>query len=160
VIPVPERAVANIQIGEPVAVNVSGMDRTFEGKIIRFSDQIDLNTRTMHTEVDVPNPKYELVPGMYASVKIPLHSVAKVLTVPVQAFQAGSEGKGAVLVVGPGNKIEQREVTAGLQSATDIEITSGLQENETVIFGSIGQYRPGEIVAPKLIVPSRMEGEK
>jgi RND family efflux transporter MFP subunit len=160
VIPVPERAVSNVQIGESVAVNVSGMDRTFEGKIIRFSDQIDMNTRTMHTEVDVPNPKYELVPGMYASVKIPLHSVAKVLTVPVQAFQAGSEGKGAVLVVGPGNKIEQREVTAGLQSATDIEITSGLQENETVIFGSIGQYRPGEIVAPKLIVPSRMEGEK
>jgi RND family efflux transporter MFP subunit len=160
VIPVPERAVSNIQIGEPVAVNVSGMDRTFEGKIIRFSDQIDLNTRTMHTEVDVPNPKYELVPGMYASVKIPLHSVAKVLTVPVQAFQAGSEGKGNVLVVGPGNKIEQREVTAGLQSATDVEITSGLQENETVIFGSIGQYRPGEIVAPKLIVPSSMEGEK
>jgi RND family efflux transporter MFP subunit len=160
VIPVPERAVSNIQIGEPVAVNVSGMDRTFEGKIIRFSDQIDMTTRTMHTEVDVPNPKYELVPGMYASVKIPLHAAAKVLTVPVQAFQAGSEGKGAVLIVGPGNKVERREVTVGLQSATDVEITSGLQESETVIFGSIGQYRPGEIVAPKLVVPSSMEGEK
>jgi len=160
VIPVPERAVSNIQIGESVAVNVSGMDRAFEGKIIRFSDQIDTNTRTMHTEVDVPNPKYELVPGMYASVKIPLHSVAKVLTVPIQAFQAESEGKGIVLVVGPGNKIERREVAAGLQSATDVEITSGLQENETVIFGSLGQYRPGEIVAPKVVEPSRMEGEK
>src|SRR5579863_4783302 len=87
VIPVPERAVPNILIGESVAVNVSGMDRTFEGKIIRFSDQIDTATRTMHTEVDVPNPKYQLVPGMYASVKIPLHASTKVLTVPVQAFQ-------------------------------------------------------------------------
>jgi RND family efflux transporter MFP subunit len=157
VIPVPERAVSNIKIGESVAVNVSGMDRAFEGKIIRFSDQIDLATRTMHTEVDVPNPKYELVPGMYASVKIPLHAAAKVLTVPVQAFQAGSEGKGTVLVVGPGNKIEQREVGVGLQSATDVEITSGLQENETVIFGSLGQYRAGEIVSPKLVEPSRMQ---
>jgi RND family efflux transporter MFP subunit len=160
VIPVPERAVSNIQIGESVAVNVSGMDRAFEGKIIRFSDQIDTNTRTMHTEVDVPNPKYELVPGMYASVKIPLHSVAKVLTVPIQAFQAAGEGKGIVLVVGPGNKIERREVGVGLQSATDVEITSGLRENESVIFGSLGQYRPGEIVAPKIVEPSRMEGEK
>ncbi len=62
VIPVPERAVSNIQIGETVAVNVSGMDRTFEGKIIRFSDQIDTTTRTMHTEVDVPNPKYRTGP--------------------------------------------------------------------------------------------------
>jgi hypothetical protein len=48
----------------------------------------------------------------------------------------------------------------GLQSATDVEITSGLRENESVIFGSLGQYRPGEIVAPKIVEPSRMEGEK
>ncbi len=157
VIPVPERAVADIRIGDPVAVNVSGMDRTFEGKIIRFSDQIDMTTRTMHTEVDVPNPKYELVPGMYASVKIPLHAAAKVLTVPVQAFQAGSEGKGTVLVVGPGNKVQSRDVGVGLESSTEVEITSGLQENESVIFGSLGQYRPGEIVAPKLVEPARME---
>ena len=157
VIPVPERAVSNIKIGESVAVNVSGMDRVFEGKIIRFSDQIDMNTRTMHTEVDVPNPKYQLVPGMYASVKIPLHTAAKVLTVPVQAFQAGAEGKGIVFVVGTGNKIERRDVTVGLQSATDVEITSGLQENETVIFGSLSQYRPGEIVAPQLVQPSSMK---
>jgi RND family efflux transporter MFP subunit len=160
VIPVPERAVSGIQIGEPVAVNVSGMDRSFDGKIIRFSDQIDVTTRTMHTEVDVPNPKYQLVPGMYASVRIPLHAAAKVLTIPVQAFQAGSEGKGVVLVVGSGNKIERREVSTGLQSATEVEITSGLQENETVIFGSLGQYRPGQLVAPKLVEPSRMEGER
>jgi RND family efflux transporter MFP subunit len=157
VIPVPERAVPNIKIGQSIAVEVSGMNRTFEGNIIRFSDQIDMATRTMHTEVDVPNPKYELVSGMYAAVKIPLHAVAKVLTVPVQAVQASSEGKGIVLVVGPGNKIEKRDVALGMQSATDIEITSGLQESETVIFGSLGQFRPGQIVTPKPVEPSRME---
>jgi RND family efflux transporter MFP subunit len=160
VIPVPERAVAGIQIGQSVAVNVSAMNRTFDGKIVRFSDQIDTTTRTMHTEVDVPNPRFELVPGMYASVKIPLRTDSKVLTVPVQAFQTTGEGKGTVLVVGPGNKIEQRDVTVGLQSATAVEIVSGLRENESVIFGSLGQYRPGEIVAPKVVEPSSMEGEK
>lgn len=160
VIPVPERAVSGIHVGESVAVNVSGMNRTFEGKIIRFSDQIDMNTRTMHTEVDVPNPKYELVPGMYASVKIPLRTDAKVLTVPVQAFQTTGEGKGIVMVVGTGNKIEVRNVMVGLQSSSNVEITSGLQENETIIFGSLGQYRPGQIVAPKVVEPSRMEVEK
>src|SRR5216683_2176433 len=51
VIPVPERAVPNIQIGQSVAVEVSGVKRTFDGKIVRFSDQIDMTTRTMHTEV-------------------------------------------------------------------------------------------------------------
>jgi RND family efflux transporter MFP subunit len=154
VIPVPERAVPDIHLGETVAVTVSGTNKTFDGKIIRFSDQIDTTTRTMHTEVDVPNPKYELVSGMYASVKIPLHSVANVLTVPVQAVQAAGEGKGTVLVVDHGNKIESRSVTLGLQSATEVEITSGLQENEMVIFGAQGQFKPGEVVSPKLVEPS------
>jgi len=157
VIPVPERAVPNIQIGQPVAVDVSGLKRTFEGKIVRFSDQIDMNTRTMHTEVDVPNPKYEIVSGMYASVKIPLHSAAKVLTLPIQAVQAGETGKGTVLLVDGNNKIETRNVMLGLQSSSDVEITSGLQENETVIFGAQGQFKNGELVSPKLVVPSATE---
>jgi RND family efflux transporter MFP subunit len=157
VIPVPERAVSDIHVGQTVAVNVSGINRTFNGEIVRSSDQIDTATRTMHTEVDVPNPKYELVSGMYASVKIPLHSVANVLTVPVQAVQAAGEGKGAVLVVDRGNKIESRSVTLGMRSATQVEITSGLQENEMVIFGAQGQYKPGELVSPKLVEPAGIE---
>jgi RND family efflux transporter MFP subunit len=157
VIPIPERAVPNIQIGQSVAIAVSGLNRTIEGKIVRFSDQIDMTTRTMHTEVDVPNPKYELVPGMYASVKIPLHSVANILTVPVQAVQSTGEGKGAVLVVDSSDKIESRSVTLGLQSATDVEITSGLQENEMVVFGAQGQYKSGEVVSPKIVQPSGNE---
>jgi RND family efflux transporter MFP subunit len=151
VIPVPERAVPDIHLGESIAVLVSGTNKTFNGKIVRFSDQIDTTTRTMHTEVDVPNPKYELVSGMYASVKIPLHSAANVLALPVQAVQAAGEGKGAVLVVDHNNKIENRSVTLGLQSATKVEITSGLQENDMVIFGAQGQYKPGQVVSPKIV---------
>jgi RND family efflux transporter MFP subunit len=157
VIPVPERAVPDLHMGEAVAVNVSGMDRSFQGKVVRFSDQIDLTTRTMHTEVDVPNPKFELVPGMYASVKIPLHSAAQVLTVPVQAVQIGGGGKGIALVVAPGNKLERRELTLGLQSSTEIEVTAGVHENELVVFGSLDQYRPGEVISPKAVEPAHME---
>jgi membrane fusion protein (multidrug efflux system) len=107
--------------------------------------------------VDVPNPKYELVSGMYASVKIPLHAATKVLILPVQAVQAGGPGKGTVLLVDSTNKIESRSVMLGLQSATDVEITSGLQENDAVIFGSQGQFKNGELVSPKLVAPSAME---
>ncbi len=151
VIPVPERAVPDIHLGESIAVLVSGTNKTFNGKIVRFSDQIDTTTRTMHTEVDVRNPKYELVSGMYASVKIPLHSVANVLTLPVQAVQSAGEGKGTVLLVDHSNRIENRSVTLGLQSATEVEITSGLQENDMVIFGAQGQYKPGQVVSPKIV---------
>src|ERR1700685_923234 len=85
VIPVPERAVADVHVGEDITVRVSTINKTFEGKISIFSDQIDPGTRTMHTEVTVPNPTYQIVPGMYATVQIPLHTVQNALTVPVQA---------------------------------------------------------------------------
>ncbi len=150
-IPVPERAVPDIRNGESVDVDVSSLKRTFAGKIVRYSDQIDPQTRTMHTEVDVPNPKFELVPGMYASVKIPLRAVTGVLTVPVQAVQSSGTGEGTVLIVNASNHLERREVKLGLQTATDAEVLSGLQENEAVVFGEQNQYREGQLVTPKLV---------
>jgi multidrug efflux pump subunit AcrA (membrane-fusion protein) len=99
----------------------------------------------------VPNPTYELVPGMYAAVKIPLRSVQGVLTVPVQAVQATGNGQGVVLFVGGGNKLERRDVKVGLQTAEDAEILSGLQEGDTVVFGEQGQFREGQIVTPKFV---------
>ncbi|MGB0034342.1 MAG: efflux RND transporter periplasmic adaptor subunit [Candidatus Acidiferrales bacterium] len=157
VIPVPERAVPDIHAGQTVAVEVTSLKKVFEGKIVNISGQIDTQTRTMHTEVHVPNPKFELVPGMYASVQLPLHKVENVLTVPVQVVQSNGEGSGSVLVVNSSNHIEKREVTLGLQTANDVEIISGLKENEIVLFGDQSQYKPGELVAPKIIEPAKMD---
>jgi RND family efflux transporter MFP subunit len=157
VIPVPERAVPDIHIGETVAVDVSALDKTFDGKIVRFSDNIDMTTRTMHTEVQVPNPQYEIVPGMYASVKIPIHSANNALVIPIQAVQNAGEGQGQVLVVGGDNKIEQRQVTLGLQTANEVEVLSGLREGEMIIFGEQVQYKPGQSVTPDVVDPSRLE---
>jgi len=157
VIPVPERVVANIHIGESVKVQVTGINRTFSGKIVRSSDNIDLQTRTMHTEVNVENPKYEIVPGMYATVELPLQTVEGVLTVPIQAVQVSGENHGQVMVVGSDNRLARREVTIGIESATEVEIVSGLKENERVIYGEQLQYRPGELVKPQIVTPTGME---
>ena len=157
VIPLPERAVADVHIGETVAVNVSTTHQTFNGKIVRTSGQIDLDTRTMHTEIDVPNPEYTLVPGMYATVQIPLHTVQNVLTVPVQAVEASGGDQGTVLIVDDRDRVQRRDVTLGLQSATDAEVVSGLTEGELVVYGEQSQYKPGELVAPKIVAPSALE---
>src|ERR1019366_7160083 len=141
VIPVPERAVGYVHNGDTVAVEVSTTNQTFNGQIVRSSDQIDTETRTMHTEIDVPNPTYALVPGMYATVQIPLHTVQNVLTVPVQAVQISGEDRGDVRVVTSDNKIEKRSVTLGVQSATDAEIVAGLKEGELVVYGEQSQFR-------------------
>ena len=159
VIPVPERAVPEIHDGQELEVDVSALKKKFAGKIVRFSDQIDPATRTMHTEVNVPNANYELVPGMYAAVKIPLYSAANVLAVPVQAISFAGAGQGTVLVVNSTNHLERHEVKVGLQTATDAEILSGLSENETVVFGEQNQFKEGQLVSPKLVeVPAETPG--
>lgn len=157
VIPVPERAVPGIRIGQAVAVDVSALHKTFDGKIARFSDQIDMETRTMHTEVQVPNPTYVLVPGMYASVQLPLHTATDTLALPVQAIRNSGQSRGSVLVVGADGKIQRRDITLGLEGANLVEILSGLQQGEEVIFGEQSQFQPGETVKPKLIQPSEVE---
>jgi len=157
VIPVPERAVPDLHLGEKIDVKVSATGRSFTGKVIRVSDQIDLQTRTMHTEVEVPNPSNELVPGMYASAEIPLQTAQRALTLPMQAVQPSGPDKGTVLVVNSANQIERRTVTLGLQTGTQVEIVSRLNENDRVIFGSQGQYQPGELVSPKVVQAQEME---
>lgn len=151
VIPLPERAVPDVHLNEAVEVTVSSLQKKFDGRIVRFSDQIDEETRTMHTEVNVENPRYELVPGMYANVEIPLHTEQNILTVPVQAVQASAEGRGNVLVVGKDNKIERREVKLGIQGSSDIEVLSGLNEGDHVVVGEQSQFQSGETVEPKLV---------
>jgi RND family efflux transporter MFP subunit len=157
VIPVPERAVSEIRDGQTLEVDVSGLKKTFTGKIARFSDQIDPATRTMHTEVTVPNPSFELVPGMYASVRIPLHSATNVLTIPVQAIQFTGAGQGVGLIVNSQKRLEKREVKLGLQTAAEVEVLSGLSEGDTVVFGEQNQFKEGQLVAPKLVEAPRME---
>jgi RND family efflux transporter MFP subunit len=157
VIPVPERAVAGIRLGQPIEVTVSALNKNFTGKVIRYSDQIDTDTRTMHTELQVPNPNYEIVPGMYADVKLPLQTNLNVLTLPIQAVQPKGTGEGTVLIVNGSNRIEQRNVKLGIQTPTSFEILSGLQENEMAVFGEQGQYKPGMLVSPQLAQPSGAE---
>src|SRR5271166_4126272 len=83
--PVPESDVPYIQVGGDVQVKVNATGHTFTGKIIRFSRALDTNTRTMLTEVDVPNHDLSLNPGMYAETTIQLQQKNDALILPAQA---------------------------------------------------------------------------
>ncbi|HXJ38875.1 MAG TPA: efflux RND transporter periplasmic adaptor subunit, partial [Bryobacteraceae bacterium] len=72
ILPVPESAVPGVHIGQQVEVRVPTMKRSFPGKVQRFSEKVSTATRTMDTEVDVPNPGLVLIPGMYAEVDLTL----------------------------------------------------------------------------------------
>jgi RND family efflux transporter MFP subunit len=145
--PVPENDVPYIHVGGAVQIKVSATGRTFTGKIVRFSRALDTNTRTMLTEVDVPNPDLVLSPGMYAETTIQLQQKDDTLVLPAEAvIQNGDHAY--VLVVDATNHVEKRTVTVGIQTANQTEILSGLHDGERVIAAGQAQYQSGEVVTP------------
>lgn len=150
VIPVPESYVRYIKIGDPVSVMVPALNRTFPGKVARFSVDVREDTRTMHTEVDVANPDRLLIPGMYAEATITLEHKANVPAVPLQAVDHQSD-KTIVDVVSPSGQIEIRPVTLGIQTSNEAEVTSGLQDGEMVVVSDRSGLKAGEQVTPKVI---------
>lgn len=150
VIPVPGQVVPDIHLGEVVDVSVPSLHRVFRGKISVLAGQINFQTRTEHTEVEVKNPNFILVPGMYAYVELPIHNAKNALAIPVQAVSVSPQGTtGTVLLVNAQNRVERRKVTLGIQTAYQVQVVSGLHAGDRVIFGELGKYHAGEIVRPE-----------
>jgi len=148
VIPVPETYVKYIHIGDPVNVKVSSLDRSFPGKIARFAVDVREDTRTMHTEVDVPNPQHVLLPGLYADATIQLEHKPNALAVPLQAVDHNGD-RTTVDVVDALNKIEIRQVVLGIQTSTDAEVLNGLNEGDQVVVSDRSSLKAGQMVQPK-----------
>ena len=145
VIPIPESYVRYIRVGDPVNVRVPSLNRSFPGKVTRFSVDVREDTRTMHTEVDVKNPDHLLIPGLYAEANVELDEKENVPTVPLQALS--HEGnKTKVFVVTPNGELDDREVKVGLQTASDAEILSGLNDGEQVVISDLSGLKAGQKV--------------
>ncbi len=149
VIPVPESYVRYIKIGDPVNVRVSSLDRDFPGRVARFSVDVGEATRTMHTEVDVPNPKGVLIPGLYAEATLTLDRKGDALVVPLQAVNQGGD-RASVFVVDQANKVQDRQITLGIQTENNAEVLSGLNEGDQVVISDKSGLHPGEAVNPKV----------
>jgi RND family efflux transporter MFP subunit len=159
ILPVPESQVPSIRIGKALEVNVPTLHRTFTGKIARFSNEVQLSTRTMDTEVDVPNPQLIILPGMYAEVNLAIAQTSNAIAVPVQAI-GGSDQKPTVLLVNPNGVIEERAVAVGIETADSAEIKTGLAAGDLVIIGNRSQLKPGQQVVPKVVEMSGSDGSK
>jgi RND family efflux transporter MFP subunit len=150
-LPVPESAVPLIHLGEPVDVRVSALKRTFPGRVARFADKVDQSTRTMKTEVDVPNPTLTLVPGMYAEVDLITAQRRSVLSVPVEAVD-GSGNATRVFVVRSSGTVQIIPVSLGIENAQRVEVLSGdMHEGDDVVVGSRSGLKEGIRVLPKII---------
>lgn len=148
-VPVPESAVPSVHIGETVNVTVNALSKTFPGRVTRFDDKVSMSTRTMNTEIDVPNPNYVLVPGMYAEVNLRLQQDKQVLAAPLDAVE--ELGDTANVFAVQDSTIHVIPVSTGMKTSQQIEIRSGIEEGEMVIVGRHAGLQNGQKVQPKLV---------
>jgi RND family efflux transporter MFP subunit len=118
--------------------------RTFTGKIARTAEAIDVTSRTLLTEVDVDNPKGELLPGAYAEVRIQLPPGASSFRLPVNTLIFRAEGMQVATV--QGGHVVMQAVTLGRDFGTTVEVVSGLTGNEQVVINPPDALLAGQAV--------------
>jgi RND family efflux transporter MFP subunit len=146
-LPVPESYVRYVHIGDPVKVRVDALNRSFTGKIVRFTRELNFETRTMETEVDVDNPGLAIDSGMYANALMRLNHADQVLTVPVGAIILHGDQQ-QLYVLDASNHVEIRNVQVGIRGSQLAEIQSGVNPGDRVILAAQAKYDQGEAVTP------------
>jgi RND family efflux transporter MFP subunit len=120
----------------------------FAGKVVRTADAIDPATRTLMTEVDLPNKDGHLLPGSYAQVHfaVPVH--ASRMSIPLNTLLFRAEGP-RVAVVGADQKIHLKPVMIGRDFGTKVEILGGLEANDQIVVNPADSLEDGEQVRIK-----------
>jgi RND family efflux transporter MFP subunit len=144
---VPENDVPYLHIGDPAIIKPVGLDgKPFIGKVTRSSLRLDPGTRNMRTEIDLPNPKERLYPGMYAEVSLEMNRRPDALTVPAAAV--GSDGDGNFVDTITDNRVTRLAIKTGLTDNGRIEVTTGLAEPTRVVTTIKGAPPAGTAVQP------------
>jgi RND family efflux transporter MFP subunit len=145
--PIPERDVPDVHVGNVVTVNVQATGQQFPAAVVRFTRDVSNATRTMLTEVDVKNPTLALTPGMYATVTFNLKEKKDAVLVPASAVLQGDQP--SVMLVNANNRVEKRQVVLGIAGSNSQEVTAGLKPGDQVIVGGLSALQPGEEVRPQ-----------
>jgi RND family efflux transporter MFP subunit len=148
-IPVPEDDVRFVRPGDVLQVRVDALGRSLTGKIVRSTRDVNFETRSMETEVDVPNKDLSIAPGMYANTMLQLAHVNNVVTIPVEALVMNGNHQ-TIFALDAGNHIHIRSVTVGMQGSKLAEITSGLNAGDRVVIGGQDKYQEDVAVSPIL----------
>ncbi len=149
-VPVPEDDIKFVHLGDLLQVRVDAINRSFTGKIVRFTREVNFETRTMETEVDVENNDLSIAPGMYANTALQLAHTQNVVTIPLEALALNARNQQTVYVLDSDNRVHVREVQVGLEGSRLAQITSGLNLGDRVLIGGQEKYQEGEQVNPLL----------
>src|ERR1700730_7531852 len=140
---VPQTQSRSVAPGQSATVSVREIpDKTFNAKVVRTAGAIDPASRTLLTELQLPNEDGQLFPGMYAEVKFALPQDSRTLLVPGNAVMIRSDGP-KVLVVDAKQTIRARAVKLGHDLGDKVEIVSGLNPAEPLVANPNDALRDG-----------------
>jgi multidrug efflux system membrane fusion protein len=143
---VPEVYAPSIRPGVGAGIELPSLvGQRFAGSVVRTADSIDPGTRTLLTEIDVPNPKRVLLPGSYAQVHFELKIDVPRLSLPVNALLFRSEGMRAAVVGGDG-KVRLTSVVIGRDFGLEVEILGGLQATDSIVLNPSDSLEDGQQV--------------
>ncbi|MBW4026722.1 MAG: efflux RND transporter periplasmic adaptor subunit [Acidobacteria bacterium] len=144
-VPVPEVYANSVHTGDRIVVTSDAApNQKFIGSIVRNSNAIDISSRTLNVEVDVPNQDHRLLPGQYAFVHLPIPPSASSLTVPANVLLFRAEGL-RVGVVHDG-RVQLVPVQIGHDYGDKVEVISGLTPQDKVILNPSDSLAEGERV--------------
>jgi RND family efflux transporter MFP subunit len=144
---VPEIYSAAVRPGVRATVEIPSLNgQRFSGSVVRNAEAIDPGTRTLLTEIDVPNSKEQLLPGAYAQVHFDLNIQAERLSLPINALLFRAEGTRAA-VVDENGKVHLQPVTIGRDYGTTLEILAGLKPTDSVILNPSDGLEEGQQVS-------------
>src|SRR5215467_12631792 len=146
---VPQTNAPSIRAGLPAHIELREYPgQKFSGKVVRTADSIDPATRTLLTEIDVPNPDGRLLPGSYAEVHFAVPIQITRLSIPVNAVLFRPEGP-RVAVVGSDHKVHLKAISIGRDYGTKVEILGGLDANDQIVVNPADSLEDGQDVNVK-----------
>ncbi len=148
--PVSVSYVASVKVGDEALIRIPSLRKEFSGQITRASQKVETSTRTMEAQIDLPNPDRALIAGVYATVMLKIDRRNDALILPLEAVTR-EKSTASVFLITKENKIEARNITAGTESPTHLEIVDGLAEGDLVMVGSRAQFFHGQSVQPKQV---------
>jgi HlyD family secretion protein len=144
---VPETDAALVDVGDKVIIILtSARLPAIEGQVTRTSGSLDLSTRTMTVEVDLPNEDGKLLPGMYGEATVVLVEKADAVMLPASAVRFSKTGQSFVYVIGEQGTVDVVDVTLGYDTGNLLEIASTMSPGQQVIDAHIKRFTSGDVV--------------
>jgi multidrug efflux system membrane fusion protein len=148
----PQDRTSQVKVGDEVSVyQTNAPEKIIKGRIARTAGAIDINTRTLQVDIEIPNENNALLPGAYVEVAMQI-ALGNSLIVPTNTLIFGAGGP-FIAVVDKDNRAEKKKVTLGVDFGNQVEIRSGIAADDQLILNPMDSLVNGQVVVPQSPAP-------